>query len=107
MYYQVYVDKYRAIESLKEHYQTNQKSRRVFTKCMLMITKESKVSKEYYQAYVGKYKGIGSLDEYYWSITNLKLRLFKRITEGDSKSFLCRYILNRPVGTCAGNASFL
>ena len=72
-----------------------------------MSTKESKASKEYYQVYVGKYKGIESLDEYYWSITNLKWRLFKRITEGDSKSFLCRYILNRPVGTCAAIASVL
>ena len=72
-----------------------------------MITKESKVLKEYYQAYVGKYKGIESLDEYYWSITDLKRRLFKRITEGNSKWFFCRYILKRPVGTCAAIASFL
>ena len=72
-----------------------------------MSTKESKVLKEYYQVYVGKYEGIKSLDEYYWSITDLKLRLFKCITEGNSKSFLCRYILNRPVGTCAAIALIL
>ena len=72
-----------------------------------MSTKESKDSKEYYQAYVGKYKGIESLDKYYWSITDLKLRLFERITECDSKLFMCRYILNRPVGTCAAIALVL
>ena len=72
-----------------------------------MSTKESKVLKEHYHAYVGKYEGIESLDEYYWSITDLKWRLFKCITEGDSKSFLCRYILNCPVGTYAAIASVL